>query len=136
MKFIASALTVSLVLCACGQSGPESEQRSALSKRLKEDCQISILEVLPDNTLSRYRIVGPEHVKTFDPEFLRGDELNLSARITLNPIGSDRAWSHTSTHVGKRIAVLCGHQEIARPMIQMPFANRFIFDIPIHEGST
>ena len=136
MKIIANVLTISLLLCSCGKPDPKSEQRSAFIKSLREDCKISILEVLPDDTLSTNRIVGPEHIKTFDPEFLRGDEQNLSARITLSAAGSERAFSHTSTHVGKQIAILCGTQEIARRVIQTPFANRYIFDIPVNQGST
>lgn len=119
-----------VLLSACSRPAEESRASTEAPKidvplhqapPQKPDCDLYIRGVEPDQTLTPYPFIRPDHVRSI--EYLESSSYGAGWMFFLTKDARIRVYQHTSKNVGSSVAIFCGKQEISRPRISTPFAD-------------
>jgi preprotein translocase subunit SecD len=93
-------------------------------------CKLFLYPVNDEGQVGERPIITPDQVSTLD--FHAADAFPGSKRwrITLTAEGASANETYSKAHIGKKVAIFCGTNEVSRPTIQGQSTRTFVIDWP------
>jgi preprotein translocase subunit SecD len=98
-----------------------------------DNCKFFAYPVNEKAQIEKPAVIRPSHISSIDFQGIDPYSGFRQWRITLNAEGTSVNAEYTKTHIGKKIALFCDSQEIARPTIVAQSSSVFVVVIPDKE---
>ena len=97
-------------------------------------CSVSVYAVEADGTLADSPLLASTHVASVVDEGLDRFSGKRALRVGLTPQGTEINRAYSQAHVGDKLAIFCGGQEVSRPVIVAPSQDEFIVLVSADES--